>query len=126
MMLAYALIQLLLPSAWRRPPRGAVLLPSSCLAVAAMLLNSALLTLPLLVTTPLLIWSTRRYLRRAPQGYITEGGTYSQINTSLSETVEGARTVEALRLQRQRKVDADPGFFKRLQLRFGQQKTIGR
>ena len=41
----------------------------------------------------------RRYLQRAPKGYITEGGTYSQINSTLTETVEGARTVEALGLQ---------------------------
>ena len=39
-----------------------------------------------------------RYLQRAPKGYITEGGTYSRINTTLTETVEGARTVEALGL----------------------------
>ena len=32
-------------------------------------------------------------------GYITEGGTYSMINSTLTETVEGARTVEALGLQ---------------------------
>ena len=44
----------------------------------------------------------RRYLKRAPKGYITEGGTYSQINSSLTETVEGARTVEALGLQADR------------------------
>ena len=40
--------------------------------------------------------AVRRYLRRAPKGYITEGATYSRINTTLTETVEGARTVEAL------------------------------
>jgi MFS family permease len=37
-MLSYALIQMLLPSNWRRPPPGAVHLPSSILVVAAMLL----------------------------------------------------------------------------------------
>jgi MFS family permease len=37
-MLAYVLIQTLLPSSWRRPPPGAVHLPSSALVVAAMLL----------------------------------------------------------------------------------------
>ena len=62
-----------------------------------MLLNSVLLTLPLLVTAPLLVIGVRRYLKRAPKGYITEGSTYSTINTTLTETVEGARTVEALR-----------------------------
>ncbi|MCW2812373.1 MAG: transporter ATP-binding protein, partial [Friedmanniella sp.] len=75
---------------------------TAVLTVAAMLLNSPLLTLPLLVTTPILLVSVMRYLHRAPAGYITEGGTYSEINTTLTETVEGARTVEALGLQQSR------------------------
>jgi ABC-type multidrug transport system fused ATPase/permease subunit len=75
---------------------------TTVLTVGAMVLNSWLLALPLLVSMPLLWFSTRRYLKRAPQGYITEGGTYSRINTNLTETVEGARTVEALGLQRRR------------------------
>lgn len=83
-------------------PEAVIAAITATLTVVAMILNSALLTLPLLVTTPLLVFSVRRYLKRAPQGYITEGGTYSQINTSLTETVEGARTVEALGLQRER------------------------
>ena len=53
-------------------------------------------------SAPLLIVAVRRYLKRAPKGYITEGGTYSLINSTLTETVEGARTVEALGLQRRR------------------------
>jgi ABC-type multidrug transport system fused ATPase/permease subunit len=75
---------------------------TTLLTVVAMVLNSWLLALPLLVTMPLVWFSTRRYLARAPQGYITEGGTYSRINTSLTETIEGARTVEALGLQGRR------------------------
>jgi ABC-type multidrug transport system fused ATPase/permease subunit len=75
---------------------------TTSLTVAAMLLNSPLLAVPLLIMTPLLIISVRRYLKRAAKGYITEGGTYSGINTTLTETVEGARTVEAMGLQRSR------------------------
>jgi ABC-type multidrug transport system fused ATPase/permease subunit len=75
---------------------------TTVLTVVAMVLNSWLLALPLLVSMPLVWFSTRRYLARAPQGYITEGGTYSRINTSLTETIEGARTVEALGLQHRR------------------------
>ena len=71
----------------------------TALTVVAMLLNSPLLTLPLLVVAPLCVVAVRRYLARAPKGYITEGGTYSLINSTLTETVEGARTVEALGLQ---------------------------
>jgi ABC-type multidrug transport system fused ATPase/permease subunit len=83
-------------------PESVIASVTTLLTVVAMLVNSPLLTLPLLVTAPLLIIAARRYLKRAPKGYITEGGTYSQINSTFTETVEGARTVEALGLQRSR------------------------
>ena len=83
-------------------PESVIAGMTTFLTVIAMLLNSPLLTLPLLVTAPLLIIAARRYIKRAPKGYITEGGTYSQINSTFTETVEGARTVEALGLQRER------------------------
>ena len=85
-----------------RPARIRIASMTTLLTVVAMLLNSPLLTLPLLVTAPLLIFAARRYVKRAPKGYITEGGTYSQINSTFTETVEGARTVESLGLQRNR------------------------
>jgi ABC-type multidrug transport system fused ATPase/permease subunit len=68
------------------------------LSVVAMLLNSALLAVPSLLLIGASWIQVRRYLQRAPKGYITEGATYSRINTTLTETVEGARTVEALGL----------------------------
>ena len=80
-------------------PESVIAGMTTLLTVVAMLLNSPLLTLPLLVTAPLLIIAARRYVKRAPKGYITEGGTYSQINSTFTETVEGVRTVEALGLQ---------------------------
>jgi ABC-type multidrug transport system fused ATPase/permease subunit len=83
-------------------PESVIAGMTTLLTVVAMLINSPLLTLPLLMTSPLLIIAARRYLRRAPKGYITEGGTYSQINSTFTETVEGTRTVEALGLQRNR------------------------
>ena len=83
-------------------PEAAVALAATVLTVGAMLVNSVLLAAPLVLSAPVLVVSVRRYLRRAAQGYVTEGGTYSLINTSLTETVEGARTVEALGLQSRR------------------------
>jgi len=80
-------------------PESVIAGMTTLLTVVAMLLNSPLLTLPLLVTAPLLIIAARRYVKRAPKGYITEGGTYSQINSTFTETVEGVRTVEALGLE---------------------------
>ncbi|SER83304.1 ABC-type multidrug transport system, ATPase and permease component [Propionibacterium cyclohexanicum] len=72
------------------------------LSVVGMVLNSWVLTLPLVGTFALMGWTLRRYLRDAPKGYIAEGNSYAAVNTSLTETVEGARTVEALGLQGQR------------------------
>jgi ABC-type multidrug transport system fused ATPase/permease subunit len=65
--------------------------------------------LPCLLGVPPLVIALRWYLARAKDGYLWEGETYSVINASLTETVEGARTVEALGLQQQRidQVDAD-------------------
>ncbi len=79
-------------------PMAVITLLTVVLSVVAMLLNSVLLAVPALVVVAASGVSVRRYLRRAPVCYIAEGATYSTINTTLTETVEGARTVEALGL----------------------------
>jgi ABC-type multidrug transport system fused ATPase/permease subunit len=58
---------------------------------------------------PPLAVGLRWYLRRAKDGYLRENASYSAINASLTETVEGARTVEALDLGRERiqRIDED-------------------
>lgn len=66
--------------------------------LVAMLLNSWLLTLPMLLTAVVMWLGGRYYLSRATAGYITESRSYSVINATTTETVEGARTVEALAL----------------------------
>lgn len=63
--------------------------------------------LPCLLGVPPLVIGLRWYLARAKDGYLRESATYSQINSTLTETVEGARTVEALRLGDQRIAAAD-------------------
>ena len=47
---------------------------------------------------PPLVIGLRWYLARAKDGYLREGASYSRINATLTETVDGARTVEALGL----------------------------
>jgi ABC-type multidrug transport system fused ATPase/permease subunit len=64
--------------------------------VAAMLVGVWVLV-PLLAMVPVLAVSTKWYLRRAKDGYLRENAAYAQMTSSLAETVEGARTVEALR-----------------------------
>jgi ABC-type multidrug transport system fused ATPase/permease subunit len=55
-----------------------------------------------LVVVPLLWVSTRWYLRRAPDGYRREMAAWARLTGGVAETVEGGRTVEALRLQERR------------------------
>ncbi|HRD60295.1 MAG TPA: ABC transporter ATP-binding protein, partial [Nocardioides sp.] len=65
--------------------------------------------LPVALGLPPLVIGLRWYLARAKAGYLRESATYSAINATLTETVEGARTVEALGLgpERIRAIDAD-------------------
>jgi ABC-type multidrug transport system fused ATPase/permease subunit len=83
-------------------PMAIISLLTVALSVVAMLLNSWLLAIPSLLVISSSVVAVRNYLRTAPKGYITEGATYSRINTTLTETVEGARTVEALGLSDRR------------------------
>jgi ABC-type multidrug transport system fused ATPase/permease subunit len=75
----------------------------------ALLLTGPLVALPCLVAVPALWIGTRWYLRRAPAGYLREIASYAEMTEGLTETVEGARTVEALRLADRRlaRTDAD-------------------
>lgn len=88
-------------------PMAVISLLTVALSVVAMLLNSVLLAAPSLLVIGTSFFAIRSYLRSAPRGYITEGATYSRINTTLTETVEGARTVEALGLSDQRVARGD-------------------
>jgi ABC-type multidrug transport system fused ATPase/permease subunit len=67
--------------------------------------------IPCLLGLPPLVIGLRWYLARAKAGYLREGASYSRINATLTETVEGARTVEALGLEdeRTRAIDHDIG-----------------
>ena len=88
-------------------PMAIISLLTVVLSVLAMLLNSVLLAVPSLLVIGTSFFAVRNYLRQAPKGYITEGATYSRINTTLTETVEGARTVEALGLSGRRVAQGD-------------------
>ena len=77
--------------------------------VVATMLVGVWVLVPLLAMVPVLAISTRWYLRRAKDGYLRENAAYAQMTSSLAETVEGARTVEALRRydERVRRTDRD-------------------
>ena len=79
------------------------------LSLGALALTGPLVAAPALVAVPLLWWGTRWYLRRAPAGYLRESAAYAELTEALAETVEGARTVESLRLAGRRRARVDDG-----------------
>jgi len=68
------------------------------LTLVAMLLVSPLASLASLVSLPFLFFSTRHYLRYATPGYRRERISYATMSGSVSETADGARTIDAHRL----------------------------
>ena len=79
------------------------------ITVGAAAATGWLVALPVVVGVPIMWLSTRRYLRYAPDGYLRERATYAVMNGVVTETVDGARTVDALGLaarRRQRMDDA--------------------
>ena len=84
-------------------PETLIAVVTGTLTIAAAVAVSPWITLPsVLVVVPLLWFSTRWYLRRAPDGYRREMAAWSRLTGGVAETVEGGRTVEALRLQQRR------------------------
>jgi ABC-type multidrug transport system fused ATPase/permease subunit len=77
------------------------------ITVVAALLTGWLVALPLFLGVPILWLSTRWYLRYAPDGYLRERATYAVMNGVVTETVDGARTVDALRLGARRRARTD-------------------
>jgi ABC-type multidrug transport system fused ATPase/permease subunit len=92
-------------------PETLIAIVTIVFSLGALVLVGPILALPCLIAVPQLVFITRWYLRRAPAGYIRENAAYSDITDGLAETVEGARTVEALGVarQRERRTDRDIG-----------------
>jgi ABC-type multidrug transport system fused ATPase/permease subunit len=70
--------------------------------VGALVIIGPLLAIPVLFGVPLLWGGTRWYLKRAIPAYLRESAAYSDLTDGLAETVDSARTVEALGAQRHR------------------------
>ena len=90
-------------------PETIIAAVTAIFTVGAVLLVGVWVLVPLLLGVPVLWLGTRWYLARAKAGYLRENASYAEINATLAETVEGARTVETLRLseRRRRRMDAD-------------------
>ena len=83
-------------------PEWTIAVVSAVMIFVAALSVGWWVALPCLLAVPPLVIGLRWYLARAKDGYLRESASYSQINATLTETVEGARSVEALGLGPQR------------------------
>jgi ABC-type multidrug transport system fused ATPase/permease subunit len=83
-------------------PEILIAVVTGAFGLGALVVVGPLLALPCLVGVPLLVGGTRWYLRRAPEGYLRENAAYADITDGLAETVDGARTAEALGAQGRR------------------------
>ncbi|ADG75462.1 ABC transporter related protein [Cellulomonas flavigena DSM 20109] len=90
-------------------PRVIVAVVTITLTIAACLVISPLVSVALFVGVPTMLLVVRWYLRRATPAYVRESAAYAELNGSITETVEGARTVDALGMAaaRERRVDDD-------------------
>jgi ABC-type multidrug transport system fused ATPase/permease subunit len=79
-------------------PRVIVAVVQITLAVVAALLLSPVVAVAMFVGVPTMLLTVRWYLRRATPGYQRESAAYATVNGTITESVEGARTVDALRL----------------------------
>jgi ABC-type multidrug transport system fused ATPase/permease subunit len=90
-------------------PEWTIAVVSAVLTFAAALSVGWWVALPCFLGVPPLVIGLRWYLARAKDGYLRESASYSVINATLTETVEGARTVEALGIGEERigQIDKD-------------------
>jgi ABC-type multidrug transport system fused ATPase/permease subunit len=90
-------------------PEWLIAVITAILTFTAALLVGWWVLIPCALGVPPLVVGLRWYLARAKDGYLRESESYSVMNASLTETVEGARTVEALGLadRRRSRIDRD-------------------
>ena len=90
-------------------PRVIVAVVTITLTVIATLIMSPLVAIAMFVGVPTMIAVVRWYLKRATPAYQRESAAYAALNGTITESVEGARTVDALRLGKRRmgRVNAD-------------------
>lgn len=90
-------------------PRVLVTTATIVLTGIAALLTNPLVAIGLVAGVPTLVGVTRWYLRRAAPAYLRESAAYATLNGSITESVEGARTIDALGLgaRRRARVDGD-------------------
>jgi ABC-type multidrug transport system fused ATPase/permease subunit len=88
-------------------PSVIVALVSLIITLTAVVITGPLISIAVLVVLPPLVISARWYLHRSRDGYLAEMAAYAALNGTVAETLDGARTVAALRLGRRRRQQVD-------------------
>jgi len=90
-------------------PRVLVAVVTIVFTLAASFVLAPQVAVIMLAPVPLVVPVVRWYLKRATPGYQRESASYARLNGTITETVEGARTVDALDLgaSRRRRVRDD-------------------
>ncbi|MDP9824232.1 ABC transporter ATP-binding protein [Nocardioides massiliensis] len=88
-------------------PEAVIALVTTCLTLVATATVGWWALACCLIGVPLQVTASRWYLRRARPAYLKENASYAAISASLTETAEGARTVDALGLGPERVEDLD-------------------
>jgi ABC-type multidrug transport system fused ATPase/permease subunit len=83
-------------------PEWTIAVVTAAVTFAAAISVGWWVAIPCLLGVPPLVVGLRWYLARAKDGYLRENASYSVMNATLTETVEGARTIESLGLGRRR------------------------
>ncbi|MFC0681118.1 ABC transporter ATP-binding protein [Lysobacter korlensis] len=96
-------------------PRVLVASITSVLIFVAAIATHPLLGIAMFAGVPLLLLSTRWYLRRSGPAYQRQLASYARLSGSVSETVEGARTIDALSLAPAQREKIDAALSERLE-----------
>ncbi|KAK1177658.1 ABC transporter ATP-binding protein [Streptomyces sp. NBS 14/10] len=88
-------------------PAAVTALVTILVTLGAMAVVGPLLAFPCLIAVPVLWAASRWFFGRARDAFLAQSATYSQLTEGLTETVEGARTVEALRIAERRTARTD-------------------
>ncbi|MGY0056566.1 ABC transporter ATP-binding protein [Streptomyces sp. LZ34] len=88
-------------------PAALTALVTILVTLGAMAVVGPLLAFPCLIAVPILWAASRWFFGRARDAFLAQSASYSQLTEGLTETVEGARTVEALRIAERRTARTD-------------------
>ncbi|MFD7024348.1 ABC transporter ATP-binding protein [Promicromonospora sukumoe] len=83
-------------------PRLVIAVVTLVLTSVASIVVSPLVAIAMFVGVPVLIWVARWYLKRATPAYQRESAAYALLDGTVTESVEGARTIDALKIGRRR------------------------